>query len=287
MRPEFESAITLALGGIGLKGIANAGVLHEAREMGVPVKGLRASGVSAVIAAYFALGKDPLELLPRFLAFFREHRRELWGLEAYGGMAPSRRLLAARSMAYFLRESLFCRANLERLSVFPWSVKEESLREIFGDVAAEELETPLAVGAVELQSGREVMLRKGTLLELVRVGIAFPGLFPPVEIGGKAYVSDVLFTEVPLVDIIRWERPVVAVAVQGRLPSYRPRSILEILARADELRQWALKEARLTGADAVIRITGRGGWASTAGLPALVEGARRAAREAFLKLMET
>ena len=287
MWPKVEPGFTLALGGIGLKGIANAGVLHEARELKVPVKGLRASGISAVIAAYFALGKDPLDLLPKLIAFFREHRRELWGLEAYGGIPPSRRLLAARSMAYFLRESLYCRANLKRMSVFPWSVVEGSLQEIFGDVAAEDLGIPLAVGAVELRSGREVMLRKGTLLELVRVGIAFPGLFPPVEIGGKAYVSDVLFTEVPLVGILPRERPVVAVAAPGELPPYRPRSILEILARADELRQRALTEARLKGADAVVRITGRGGWASIAGLPASVEGARRAAREAFLELMGT
>lgn len=281
---ELESGITLALGGIGLKGIASAGVLHEARELKISVTGLRATGISAVIAAYFALGKDPLDLLPRLISFFREHRRELWGLEAYGGFAPARKMLAARSMSYFLRESLYCRANLKRPSVFPWSLVEGGLREIFGDATTDDLEVPLAVGAVELHSGQEVMLREGPLVELVRIGVSVPGLFPPVEIGRRTYVSSVLIREVPLARIPRSERPVVALMFQRSLPAWRPRSILEILARADELRQRALTEAALAEADLVVEIPDRGGWASLARLPTLIEDARCKAREALHRL---
>jgi len=184
MPVDLSSGVTLALGGIGLKGVANIGMLKACGELGIEVKGLRATGITAVIAAHSALGRDPVGLLPRFTGFLQAHRPELWGLEAYGGFAPRRRLKAARSVAYFLRESLFCRANLSRMSVFPWPVVEPVLVELFGDAGTEDFSLPLAVGAGDIAAGREVLLREAErVVDLLKVGLALPGLFPPVKLG--------------------------------------------------------------------------------------------------------
>lgn len=90
MGVDLSRGATLALGGIGVRGVTNIGALMACDQLGLEVKGLRATGISTVIAAYYALGGDPQELIPRLRAFFEAHRRELWGLEAYGGFAPAR-----------------------------------------------------------------------------------------------------------------------------------------------------------------------------------------------------
>lgn len=290
MPVDPSGGVTLALGGIGLRGIANIGVLRACVDMGLRINGLRVTGVSSVVAARFALERDLEALIPLFVAFFREHRRELWGLEAYGGLVPDRRLEAARSVAYFLRESLFCRANLSRMSVFPWSAVEPALVELFGDAGTEDLSLPLAVGAVDIVAGREVVLREAErVVDLLKVGLALPGLFPPVELSGRTYVNSALFQEVPLGELVETERPVFLFVARRRKRIAMPRSLLEVLARADELRERALSEASLVEADAVVKldVLGRASWASLSGIEAMVEAAYRETKRALSQLSGT
>ena len=59
---------------------------------------------------------------------------------------------------------------------------------------------PLSFGAVatELNTGREVWLRKGDILDSVRASIALPGLFAPFKLGGKWLVDGGLVDPVPI-----------------------------------------------------------------------------------------
>ena len=59
---------------------------------------------------------------------------------------------------------------------------------------------PLSFGAVatELNTGREVWLRKGDILDSVRASIALPGLFAPFKLDGKWLVDGGLVDPVPI-----------------------------------------------------------------------------------------
>ena len=75
-----------------------------------------------------------------------------------------------------------------------------------------------------------------------KLGSRFRGYLSRGDSRGKTYFSDVLFTEIPVAGMLPREHSVMAVAAQRELPPNRPRSILGILARADELEQLALTE---------------------------------------------
>jgi len=256
--------ITLALGGIGLRGALNIGLLQALSEASFSIKKIVATGVSAMIGALFALGRDPGEALPRIIRFFEENRRAMWELEQLGALSRAEKRMAAQSMSYFLRESLFCHANLTRLGVFEWDLVEANLLQLFGDLTVEDLETPLAVSVIDIERGQETLLDTGRLFDLVRAGIAFPGLFPPVVISGHKYVSSATYCALPLCSLGDADRPIVALSLPERRELKPQRSIIEVLARVDEIRRKALTQQILTKADRVISLErfGRENWSS-------------------------
>jgi len=62
----------------------------------------------------------------------------------------------------------------------------------------EELERPFACVATELESGREVWLQRGDVLDAVRASYALPGLFTPVHDGDTWLVDGGLVNPVPV-----------------------------------------------------------------------------------------
>lgn len=252
----MNDGITLVLGGVGIRGIANIGVLKVLRAHGVQIKRIIATGINAVIAAHYGLGRNLDELSERFTWFFTANDRYLWGMERLSGIPHRAVRRAAGSIDYFLRQRLFCEMNLKRVSILPGEFVDEHLRALFGELTTDDLKIPLGMCATELKSGTEVLLQTGRLVDLVRVGVAFPGIFPPVKINGKEYISSALFCELPLGALGQSDRPIVAVDLPHALNTRRPRSLLEITARADEVRSQAVKQQLLTRADSVVRLDG-------------------------------
>lgn len=68
----------------------------------------------------------------------------------------------------------------------------------FVDLDFSELKLPFACVATELQTGREVWLRDGSVAKAVRASIALPGLFAPVYESGRLLVDGGLVNPVPV-----------------------------------------------------------------------------------------
>lgn len=93
---------------------------------------------------------------------------------------------------------------------------ENLLRQHFGHTLMEELETPFAAVATDLNSGMGVVLKTGPLVDAVKASSAIPGLFPAVDIRGHALVDGGVVEPVP-VEAVRsfGTRRVIAVNLQG------------------------------------------------------------------------
>ncbi|WP_114394445.1 patatin-like phospholipase family protein [Oleisolibacter albus] len=74
----------------------------------------------------------------------------------------------------------------------------EQFRNPRTDRAIEGLETPFAAVATDLATGREVWLREGHLLDVVRCSAAMPGLFPAVRHQDMWLVDGALVNPVPV-----------------------------------------------------------------------------------------
>lgn len=74
----------------------------------------------------------------------------------------------------------------------------EHLRQIIGDIKIEECPTPFGAIATNLETGNEIWLRSGKLVDAIRASIALPGLFTPVEHKGRWLVDGALVNPIPV-----------------------------------------------------------------------------------------
>jgi NTE family protein len=99
-----------------------------------------------------------------------------------------------------------------RLPVKPWVILRrlrgeslygnEGLRSLLERFAPyeyiEDAEVALRIVASDFETGREIAFHSGPLVEAVLASSALPGLFPPVEIGGRLYVDGGIADNVPI-----------------------------------------------------------------------------------------
>jgi len=72
------------------------------------------------------------------------------------------------------------------------------LQESIGETTIENLPIRFAAIATEIGTGHEVWLTKGSLSLAVRASYALPGIFPPVQLGGRWLVDGALVNPVPV-----------------------------------------------------------------------------------------
>lgn len=183
--------VALALGGGGARGLAHIGVLEVLEREGIRFGSIAGTSMGGLIGALSAKG------------------------------------LRAREIADVARSFQFPRWLL------PGGLLQfEFLFESAGSLLAgtfEDLATPLAVTAVDLEAGSLVVLHSGSILPAVRATCAVPGVMPPVEIGGR-WLIDGGFVNILPVDVAWMATPDVVIAVSvgaprsGRIPELSWRS---------------------------------------------------------------
>src|SRR6202167_2032210 len=157
-------AIGLALGGGFARGIAHIGVIKVLEEEGIPIRMVAGTSVGALIGAAYCSGLTIKELEElahkvRFTTFAR------WTLSRRGFASSDR-------MVPFLARTL----KVQRF---------------------EDLRIPLGVTATDFTTGEGVVFSSGSIIDPVRASCAYPGMFLPVEIGGRWLVDGMLSHPVP------------------------------------------------------------------------------------------
>jgi NTE family protein len=272
----FTEPITLVLGGMGVKGVASIGILEALDSQKIKIKKIYAAGASALVAGYYAMGKNPEELTDRFVNFFDSNDKLLWGLEQMSGLFQMQRRRITDSFAYFLQQRLYCRANVKRLSILTWDIVEPLIYEVFGNADFSDLKIALAISTIDLDAEKIFMIESGKLTDSMKAGIAFPGLFSPVNHNGHKLVSSTICCELPLETITRADPPVLAVDFPVILSHERPTDMLEIIARTTEIRSHAIKDRLLKKVDYVITLErmNRFRWGSYRQIPLMIRYAR-------------
>ena len=183
--------IGLALGAGSARGWAHIGAIRALEERGVKPDLICGTSIGALVGAVYASNQlDQLEDWVTKLAWTQVVR--LMDLTWRGGLIRGQRLF-----------------NLFRAT--------------FQDREIAELEIPFGAVATELSTGREVWLRHGKLLDVVRASIAAPGLFTPVVHEGAVLVDGGLVNPVP-VSMCRAFGAEIVIAIDlswGKLGPYR------------------------------------------------------------------
>jgi NTE family protein len=185
MRNIFRKpTVGLALGGGGARGLAHIGVLKVLEEEGISVDCLAGTSMGGIVAAAYASGLSVSDLETEALCM--ASLNQLAKLVTW--TPPWQRLLGGnRARRYFT----------------------EMLGE---DLVFDTLRLPLALTAVDLVRGQEVILREGPVIDAILATAAIPGAFAPVEMDGYRLVDGGVLNNVPA-DVARQMGATVVIAV--------------------------------------------------------------------------
>src|SRR3954469_8120343 len=160
-----------------MKGLAHIGVLQALLERGHRPTRIIGSSVGALVGASWAGGVGIAKLREIALSL---KRKDVFAV-AHADMAFKR----MRSPALFKREPL-----------------EHLIARTVGDLTFQQLDPPVVVNTVDLNSGMQVFwglpgLDDIRVADAVFASCALPGYFPPHEIGGRFYVDGAVVSNVP------------------------------------------------------------------------------------------
>ena len=213
--------IGLALGGGFARGIAHAGVLKVFEQHGIPLHCITGVSAGSIVAAAYASGTDAEEIA-RVGCSMRCRDVARWRICRMGFMGSDR-------MKQFLSRVL-------RAHCF------------------EDMRTPLGVLATDLCTGEPVSFRDtGDVYLPIRASCSYPGLFQPVNAGGRLLVDGAMSIEIPAV-LARelGATHVISVAVPAPPLCRPPGDVFQVVRRCFQIMQRHSESAWRDASDLVL-----------------------------------
>jgi NTE family protein len=167
-----QKTVSLVLGSGGARGHAHIGVIRAIEEHGLEVRNIAGTSMGSVIGGIYAAGK----------------------LDTYVEWA---RRLEKKDVVKLLDLSF------SMVSIFKGERIFEVLKELIGDRAIEDLDRGFTAVATAIEEQREVWLTEGSLFQAIRASTAVPGVFSPVEVGGRVLVDGGLVNPIPIAPTLR------------------------------------------------------------------------------------
>lgn len=155
----------IVLSGGAVRGLAHCGILQALNENGYFPDAISGTSVGAIVGAFYAEGKSPQQIL-----------------EIFNKENPYR----------YLKPSLPHKGLIN---------SEEMYKQIDQYLSTERLEhlkIPLFVSTTNLNTGRQTIFEKGSLVKILKASASIPILFNAVEIEGQYYVDGGLLSNFPV-----------------------------------------------------------------------------------------
>ncbi len=162
-----KKKIGIALSGGSARGLAHIGVLQVLDEIGVQISAVSGCSMGAIVGAVYSLGYDLKEI------------------EDYIKKTDWRNFL------------LFSVLALSRAGIVNDHKVEEVFKKFFGGKSFDDCSRQFCCVAVDIISGKKVVLKSGRIKDAVRASISVPGIFPPVYIDGGILVDGGVMEPLP------------------------------------------------------------------------------------------
>jgi NTE family protein len=172
MRAGPGHRVSLVLGSGGARGLAHIGIIHWLEEAGYRIDSIAGASMGALVGGIYAAGK----------------------LDSY------RDWVCALRSTDVLR---FLDLSFSVGGLFKGDRIMDTLREMVGEHAIEDLPLAYTAVATDIDRQREVWITKGPLFDAIRASIAVPTIFTPHEYQGLTLVDGALLNPVPIAPTFR------------------------------------------------------------------------------------
>jgi len=163
----------LALGSGSARGLAHVGVIQVLEAYGIPIDIIAGTSIGSVVGSLYAAGASIDQLEEAALSM-------------------------KKSTTLFLIDPTLPHSGL---------ISGKKIEEMLNDLALEDktfddLKIPFAAVATDVESGAEVILNQGKVIDAVRASISIPGIFTPVKYQNYYLVDGGVVDPVP-VDVVQ------------------------------------------------------------------------------------
>lgn len=162
-----QPTVSLVLSSGGARGLAHIGVIQWLEEHGYRIRNVAGASMGALIG----------------------------GIHAAGGLPTYTAWVCALQRMDIVR---LLDLSLSRNSLFKGMRIINVLRDLIGDRDIEGLDIGFTAVATDLDTGREVWLRRGSLFDAIHASIAIPTIFAPVRRDQRLLVDGGLINPVPI-----------------------------------------------------------------------------------------
>lgn len=281
---------TLALGGGGARGLAHLGAIQAVKEAGITVDRMVGTSMGSLAGALAATGDPNADVSEQAISFlhsaeFESKQEALFGANPKPGMLSTGGLLGwyDRLRSYLWTQQLVHRV-FRRRSILPGKVLEEVIADLIPDIDIAETHIPLSVVTVDLLSGHQVVLERGSLRKAIAASAAIPGIFPPVEWGNMLLCDFGVIDSLPTRVARNYSHDIlIAIDVgpeQAKVENCE--SALHVLLRMDEIAERLVRRDSSQLADVLIRPdVGQFEWFDFSQPEPLIEAGLRAGRAAL------
>ncbi len=231
-----DKKIGLALGGGAARGLAHVGVLQVLLKEGIPVDMIAGTSAGAIVGAAYAWSQDTDRMM-------RDALDANW-----------------KKMAPLIDPSLPRSGFLKGKKI-----RDLIATYIGGDIGFKELKIPFACVATDIDTGEEVVIDSGSVLDALRATISIPGIFTVVKHGERYVVDGGLTTPVP-VDVVRRMGADFIIAVnvnpdvtgrmgkayRQRVEAHREPNLIQVIMQSIYITTYSVSRANLEKSDIVI-----------------------------------
>ena len=225
--------IGLALGSGAARGLAHIGVLQVLEREGIPIDVIAGTSAGAAVGALYAQGKDAAQIAGLVADLNWKRLASLVDLAL-----PKTGFIAGRKIKSLIASAI-------------------------GDIEFSDLKIPLACVATDLESGDEVVIEQGSVLEAIRASISLPVIFTVAKWQGRYLVDGGLVNPVPVSVVKRMGADfTIAVNVAPDIgereqrthkePAAREPNIIHVIMQSLHIATYSLVRSSLEEADIII-----------------------------------
>lgn len=199
--------VGVVLSGGGAKGFAHVGVLKVLEEAGIPIDYIAGTSMGAVVGGLYAAGysSDMIDSLIKVQDWSYLMHDDIYRKHQHASRRDHQKRYII-SLPYQLK----FREKTGKVTLPPGVYVGQNIYTLFlkltagyqHDLNFDDLPIPFGCVAADVRTGKEVVLREGSLPKAIRASMAIPGMFTPVEKDSMLLIDGGVINNFP-VDLIR------------------------------------------------------------------------------------
>lgn len=189
MAAEKRKKVGLALGGGGARGFAHIGALRVFQEESIPIDIIAGTSIGSVVGGAYASGLGYEELAGKVKEIIEGPLAKIPVLKAIGNAPEQKEMGLARKIGLFFKSQLLFTQALFNPGMIEDKDFQSVINHFIPDIGIEDTKIPFRAVAVDLITGQEIVLSRGSMREAVMASCAVPGFMPPVKMGDMLLVD--------------------------------------------------------------------------------------------------